>query len=99
MANAQGPKRILRIYVEDHLGVRKQSLSYSSDTVYELKAQIGAFVLRSPDVVTLRKLGDDPLQNHLILEDCGFGDESLLGLELDTGNWRVFCCALQCWIW
>ncbi|KAL9578370.1 MAG: hypothetical protein Q9212_005761 [Teloschistes hypoglaucus] len=73
---------MMRIFVNNRLGIRKEIPCLPTDTIEEFKKIAATYMGMRPETIMLKKQGQRPMKNFLTLEDYEIGN----GASFDTGE-------------
>ncbi|KAI9679375.1 MAG: hypothetical protein M1817_005397 [Caeruleum heppii] len=77
---------VIRIFINNRLGSKKEILCSPSDTIGDFKKLAAMQLGTRPEAMLLKRQGVRALKDDLTLEDYEIGNGSSLDYEMDTGD-------------
>lgn len=88
-ASASGPasmREMIVVHVNDRLGTKAAVPCSADDTIGDFKKFVAAMIGRRPHEIMLKRQGERPFKDHIMLGDYGISNGVQIDLEIDTGE-------------
>lgn len=79
-------REMIVVHVNDRLGTKAAVPCSADDTIGDFKKFVAAMIGRRPHEIMLKRQGERPFKDHIMLGDYGISNGVQIDLEIDTGE-------------